>query len=417
MSDDENKLFGSLRNNDHSLQPADIYTLRDQMVRHRLRELGYDTAESVYIHQKPDWPAFYWNNETLAKHVASVYFKHGLLVGHMESIKLSLHSEVVLEILATEALKSSEIEGENLNKRQIRSAAARHLGMEAEGMPVTPNIEGIVEMAYDAMCKCREPLTKERLLVWHAGLFPPGAGGLKKIRAGVWRNDKNGPMQIVSGPIGRERVHYEAPAAERLEVEMSAFLNWVNSEDSTDPVLRAGIAHFWFVTIHPFNDGNGRIARAITNMMLARSEDSSPLCYSLSAQIYRDRDAYYRMLESTQKGTLDITDYLGWFLDCVDLAIDSADTRLANLVRKTCILETSAAEFNDRQRRVLGKLLNDFKGKLTVSKWAKLAKCSQDTAVRDIDDLITRGVLVKNPASFRVVSYLLAEKGSHDKSF
>ena len=276
--------------------------------------------------------------------------------------------------------------------------------------PADRNVEGVVEMMLDATQNYDKPLTKERLFGWHASLFPTGYSGMRKIKVGAWRDDAEGPMQVVSGPVGRERVHFEAPPADRLEREMTAFLDWFNSDDGTDLVLRACIAHLWFVTIHPFEDGNGRIARAIADMTLARSEQSPQRFYSMSAQIRQERDAYYGGLEETQKGTLDITEALEWFLDCLDRAFDGAERTLASVFRKARFWESHAGvSFNDRQRLILNKLLDGFEGKLTSSKWAKLAKCSQDTALRDILDLVERGILTKDPAGGRSTSYSLKE--------
>jgi Fic family protein len=265
-------------------------------------------------------------------------------------------------------------------------------------------------MMLDATQNYDKPLTKERLLGWHASLFPTGYSGLRRIKVGDWRDDAEGPMQVVSGSVGHERVHFEAPAAERLEREMTAFLDWFNNDDAADPVLRAGIAHLWFVTVHPFEDGNGRIARAIADMTLARSERSAQRFYSVSAQIRHEQNVYYGELEETQKGTLEITSHLAWFLDCLNRAFDEAENTLATVFGKGRFWHSHAgAPFNDRQRLILNKLLDGMAGKLTSSRWARLVKCSQDTALRDILDLVDRGILTKDPAGGRSTSYSLAE--------
>ncbi len=373
-----------------------------------------------YVHQLPDWPLFRWNYEALADQLAAVRHRQGRLVGRMESLGFSLRTEAVLQTLTLDVLKSSEIEGETLDKNQVRSSIARRLGIDIGGLaPTDRNVEGVVEMMLDATRNYDESLTKERLLGWHGSLFPTGYSGMSKIKAGAWRNDEKGPMQVVSGPIGRERVHFEAPSADRLEDEMVAFLNWFNSDDETDPVLRAGIAHLWFVTIHPFDDGNGRIARALSDMLLARSEQSNQRFYSMSAQIQQERKDYYDMLEHAQKGTLDITQPLRWFLGCIDHAFDNVETMLADVIRKARFWKDCAGmSLNDRQRLILNKLLDGFDGKLTSTKWAKLAKCSQDTASRDINDLVNHGVLTKDPAGGRSTSYSLIEKASnHDEVY
>lgn len=366
---------------------------------------------STYIHQLPDWPKFSWDYDALAGPLAAIRHRQGRLMGRMESLGFSLRAEALLQTLTLDVLKSSEIEGEFLDKNQVRSSLARRLGMDMVGLvPADRNVEGIVEMMLDATRNYDKPLTKDRLCAWHASLFPSGYSGINKIKIGNWRDDAKGPMQVVSGPIGHECVHFAAPSADRLEVEMNTFLDWFNKNDAMDLVLKAGIAHLWFVTIHPFEDGNGRIARAITDMMLARSEQSSQRFYSMSAQIRRERDDYYNMLEDAQKGTLDITEPLEWFLECLDRAFDGVETILAGVLRKAAYWNVwSELHFNDRQKLMLNKLLDGFKGKLTSTKWARIAKCSQDTASRDITDLINQGVLIKNSGGGRSTSYSLVE--------
>ena len=364
---------------------------------------------TTYIHALADWPKFHWSHETLASRLAAVRHHQGRLIGRMEGLGFQLRAEAVLQSLTEEILKSNEIEGEVLDREQVRSSIARRLGMDIGALaPVDRNVEGVVEMMLDATQNYAALLTKARLFDWHAALFPTGRSGMTKIRVGAWRDGKSGPMQVVSGPVGRERVHYEAPAAPLVEREMRAFLAWFNDRDSVDPVLRAAIAHLWFVTIHPFDDGNGRIARAIADMALARSEQSPQRFYSMSAQIRIERKAYYDILEATQKGDLDITAWIEWFLGCLDRAFDGAEIILASVLMKARFWERHAGvTLQDRQRLVLNRLLGGFEGKLTSSKYAKLAKCSQDTASRDIDDLIAHGILTKDQAGGRSTSYSL----------
>jgi Fic family protein len=364
-----------------------------------------------YIHERPDWPKFRWDQKALVAPLAAVRHRQGRLIGRMEALGFSLRKEAVLETLTLDVLKSSEIEGEILSPEQVRSSIARRLGMDVAGLvPADRNVEGVVEMMLDATQNFEQPLMAERLFDWHAALFPTGRSGLHKIRVGAWRDDSNGPMQVVSGPLGRERVHYVAPAAQRIDAEMTAFIDWANHPGDTDPVLRAAIGHLWFVTIHPFEDGNGRIARAIADWALAQSEKSSQRFYSMSAQIRQERNAYYGILEKMQKGTLDITEWLEWFLGCLDRAFDGTETTLSAVFRKARFWEKYAeTPLNERQRLILNNLLDGFDGKLTSSKWAKLAKCSQDTAHRDILDLVKDGILIKDPAGGRSTSYSLKE--------
>jgi Fic family protein len=324
----------------------------------------------------------------------------------MKALGFPLQERAVFQTLTLDVLKSSEIEGEILDKEQVRSSVARRLGMDIGGFtPVSRDIEGVVAMILDATQNYAEPLSKERLFGWHASLFPSGYSYLKRVKVEAWRG---GPVEVTSGPVGRKRVHFEGPPADRVEHEMTMFIDWFNSDDCTDLVPRSAIAHLWFVTIHPFEDGNGRIARALADMMLARSEGSSRRFYSMSAQIRDEREAYYGGLEDSQKGTLDITRWLEWFLDCMSRAFDSVESVLAVVLRKARFWESHAgASFNDRQRLTLSKLLDGFEGKLTSSKWAKLARCSQDTALRDILDLVERSILAKDPARGRSTSYSL----------
>jgi Fic family protein len=364
-----------------------------------------------YVHELPDWPNFRWSKDSVATQLAAVRHRQGRLIGRMQALGFPLREEAVLKTLTEDVLKSSEIEGEILDKDQVRSSIARRLGMDAGALlPADRNVEGVVEMMLDATQNFKETLTAERLFGWQAALFPTGRSGLSKIIVGAWRDEKSGPMQVVSGPYGREKVHYEAPAAGRLDAEMQAFLDWFNAADEIDPVLKAAIAHLWFVTIHPFADGNGRIARATADMALARSEDSPQRFYSMSAQIQRERKDYYDILETTQKGDLDIAPWLEWFLGCLDRAFDGAEKILAAVFRKAEFWKKhAAAALNDRQRDMLNRLLDGFEGKLTSSKWATIEKCSPDTALRDINELLDRGVLRKDEGGGRSTSYSLAE--------
>lgn len=367
---------------------------------------------ATYIHELKGWPTFHWSQERLPARLAAVRHRQGRLLGRMEGLGFALRAEANLNSRTEEVVKSSEIEGEMLDRDQVRSSIARRLGMDIGALaPADRHVDGVVDMMLDATEKYDAPLTAERLCGWHAALFPTGYSGMRKITVGAWRNDKTGPMQVVSGPPNRERVHYEAPAAARLDDEMRAFLQWFNDGNAIDPVLRAGIAHLWFVTIHPFDDGNGRIARAIADMALARSEKTAQRFYSMSSQIQRERKAYYDILEATQKGNLDITNWLDWFLGCLDRTFDHAEAILAAVFKKARFWESHAdASLNNRQRMMINHLLDGFDGKLTSSKWAALAKCSQDTALRDIDDLIQRGILAKDAAGGRGTSYALAEE-------
>ncbi len=366
---------------------------------------------SEYIHRLKDWPSFRWSQESLSVPLAAVRHRQGRSIGRMEGLGSRLRAEAVLETLTEDVLKSSEIEGEILDADQVRSSIARRLGMDIGALtPADRNVEGVVEMTLDATQASGEPLTKERLFDWHAALFPTGRSGLRHIRVGAWRDDTSGPMQVVSGPVGHERVHYQAPEARRLDREMGSFLDWFNGGEDIDPVLKAGLAHLWFVTLHPFDDGNGRMARAIADMALARSEHSSQRFYSMSSQIRKERNAYYDILETVQKGDLDVTPWFVWFLACLDRAFDGAEQVLASVLGKARFWEAhAAASLNDRQRDVINRLLNGLEGKLTSSRWAKLAKCSQDTALRDIDDLVRRGILVKDAAGGRSTAYSLVQ--------
>ena len=367
-----------------------------------------------YIYDQPNWPKFRWDQEKLSKPLASVRHQQGRLIGRMEALGFPLQQEAVLQTLTEDVVKSSEIEGEKLDAGQVRSSIARRLGMDVDGLEAADrHVEGVVEMMLDATRHYDQPLTAERLFASHASLFPTGRSGMRKIGVGAWRDDSTGPMQVVSGPIGRERVHFEAPASPKLNREMKAFLDWFNqdrTEPETDAVLKAGLAHLWFVTVHPFDDGNGRIARAIADLALARSEQSPQRFYSMSAQIRQERAAYYDILEQTQRGTLDVTPWMEWFLGCLGRAIDGAQMTLAAVLQKGRFWQALRdVPINERQRLVLNRLLDGFEGNLTTSKWAKIAKCSSDTALRDVAELIDRGILLRNPAGGRSTSYALAK--------
>ncbi len=364
-----------------------------------------------YIHQLAEWPQFTWDHEAVALPLADIRYRQGRLLGRMEGLGFSLQREAELETLTLDVVKSSEIEGENLNTDQVRSSIARRLGMDiAAAIPANRNVEGVVEMMLDASRNFDMPLTKDRLFAWHAALFPAGRSGMRKIIAGAWRDDAAGPMEVVSGPIGKERVHYQAPAAPLLDGEMARFFDWANESDGTDPLLRAALAHLWFATIHPFDDGNGRMARAIADWALARSEKSPQRFYSMSSRIRQERDGYYEILERTQKGTLDVTPWMAWFLACLGRAFEGTEATLATVLHKARFWQKRAdVDVNDRQRLLLNRILDGFDGKLTSSKWARIAKCSQDTAIRDINDLVARGVLEKNAGGGRSTSYSLSK--------
>jgi Fic family protein len=363
-----------------------------------------------YIHQLPDWPNFSWDSEVLIPILSQVHRQQGILAGKMSALGFDLKQEALLETLTLDVIKSTEIEGEFLNPELVRSSLARHLGMGIGGLlPSDRNIDGVVEMMLDATQEAHQPLSANRLYNWHAGLFPTGRSGMHKIDVACWRKDETGPMQVVSGALGKEKVHFQAPAAPYLEKEMRQFFEWFNSDQQLDPVLKAGIAHFWFVTIHPFDDGNGRIARAIADMQLTKSEGIFSRFYSMSAQIRTQRNGYYHALEQAQKGTLDITLWLEWFLDCLSRALLNTDQILEKTLFKSRFWEKNATTvLNERQVMMLNKLLGSFEGKLTSSKWAKIAKCSADTALRDIQDLLKKGILRAGESGGRSTSYELA---------
>jgi len=367
---------------------------------------------NVYIHQLSNWPRFTWNQESIASLLLEISNKQGRLLGRMESIGFVLKEEATLQTITLDVLKSSEIEGELLNADQVRSSVARRLGMNFIGMvPSDRNVDGVVEMMMDATQHFNEDLSTERLFSWHGCLFPTGRSGMQKIITGAWRNNaSDDPMQIVSGAIGREKVHFKAPVSELLNDEMNHFLNWLNNTTAINPIIKTAIAHLWFVSIHPFEDGNGRIARAISDMLLARADGTAQRFYSMSTQIRKERNAYYEILEATQKGDLDITDWLSWFLNCLDRSLNATDETLRIVLQKARFWEAhSKTLLNNRQVLMINKLLDGFVGKLNSSKWASIAKCSQDTALRDILNLIDKKILVKELGGGRSTSYLIAE--------
>jgi Fic family protein len=365
----------------------------------------------MYIHGLKDWPQFHWDTDRLAGSLALVRHRQGRLIGRMESLGFNLRQEAILRTLTSDVLESSAIEGEKLEANQVRSSIARRLGIDIGALkPRDRQVEGVVEMMLDATGHYDQALTPERLFGWQAALFPTGRSGMRKIRVGGWRDDRTGPMEVVSEPIGKEHVHFTAPPAKRLDREMTAFLKWFNKPADIDEVLKAGLSHLWFVTIHPFDDGNGRIVRAIADMSLARSENSPQRFYSMSTQIRQEHGAYYDILERTQRRTMDITPWMEWFLDCLGRAIDGAQTTLGTVLAKACFWESvRGVSLNERQTLVLNRLLDGFEGKLTTSKYAQLTKSSQDTALRDILPLVERGILVRSPGGGRSTSYALAD--------
>jgi len=368
---------------------------------------------NMWIHEHQNWRDLTWDAEALASKLIDIRHRQGRLLGRMEGLGFELKREASLTTLTNDIVKSSAIEGKNLSSEEVRSSIARRLGIDMAGLiPASRDVEGIVEMMLDATQMFSKPLTKERLFDWHAALFPTGRSGMHRITVGGWRTMDAGPMQVVSGPIGLEKVHFEAPSANRLESEMNAFLTWFDKQNDFDSVLKAGIAHLWFVTIHPFEDGNGRIARAIGDMALARADETPDRFYSLSSQIESERKDYYNQLEQQQRSSPEITGWLEWFLDCLGRAISSAETTLGNVLFKAQLWDKiNQNPVNERQRLIINRMLeNDFKGHMNTSKYAKLAKCSNDTALRDIQDLKVRGVFIQNPGGGRSTSYRLPDK-------
>jgi len=370
----------------------------------------------MYIHQRKEWPALKWDDKQILVPLSNVRNLQGKLLGKMEAIGFSLKEEAFLETLTVDVVKSNEIEGAYLDAGQVRSSIARRLGMNVPGMVASDrNVEGVVEMMLDATQNFNQDLTEDRLFGWHSALFPAGRSGIRKIRVGDWRDDNEGPMLVVSGPMGKEKVHYEAPPSKTIDNEIRRFLAWFNTDKSSvkkheviEPVLKSGIAHLWFVTIHPFDDGNGRIARAIADMQLSRADATPHRFYSMSAQIERQKEEYYDILEKSQKGSMNITEWLTWYLSCMLNALGSSELLLSKVLDKAKFWKIHASTIiNDRQKLMINKLLDDFYGKLTTSKWAKITKCSQDTALRDIQDLIGKNVLIKESGGGRSTSYIL----------
>lgn len=373
--------------------------------------LRMNSGDYIHVWQASDWPKWRYDLAALVQPMAEVSLAQGLLMGRLADIGTALRDQASLVALTEDVVKTSAIEGEPLDIGSVRSSIARRLGVDIGALaPVDRHVEGVVEMVLDASSNSQAPVTRERLFGWHAALFPTGYSGLSKLQVGGWRDDAGGPMQVVSGRIGRERVYFEAPPAQRLEAEMDRFLNWVNGPPREPALIRAGLGHLWFVTLHPFDDGNGRIARAIGDLLLARADGSPQRFYSLSAQIQRERQAYYDMLERTQKGSLDVTAWLLWFLAALQRAVDQALITLdAVLIKARSWQRWATLPLNERQIKLLNRLLDGFDGKLTSSKWAAIAKCSPDTALRDINDLLARGVLRKTEGGGRNTGYELGE--------
>ena len=370
-----------------------------------------NSGDKKYIWQSKNWPNWQFDMAALAVPMAEVSRAQGLLMGRLADVGMALRDEASLAALTEDVVKTSEIEGEQLNVESVRSSIARRLGVDIGALaPVDRHVEGLVEVVLDATANCNAPVTNERLFGWHAGLFPTGYSGLSTLNVARWRDDASGPMQVVSGPIGRQRVHFQAPPAGRLEAEASRFLEWLNDIPDEPPLIRAGLGHLWFITLHPFDDGNGRIARAIGDLLLARADGSPQRFYSLSAQIQQERQTYYDILELTQRGSMDVTEWLAWFLASLHRALDQAQHTLDVVLVKTRFWQRWATTpLNERQVKLLCRLLDGFEGKLTSSKWAAIAKCSPDTALRDINDLLTRGVLHKTAAGGRSTCYELTD--------
>lgn len=366
-----------------------------------------NSGDYTYIWQASDWPSWRFDLAALAQPLVDVSRAQGLLIGRLADVGLALRDQASLSALTEDVVKTSEIEGEQLNVESVRSSIARRLGVDIGALaPVDRHVEGVVEMVLDATANCTAPVTRDRLFGWHAALFPTGYSGLVRINVGSWRDDASGPMQVVSGPLGRQRVHFGAPPADRLASETDRFFAWANNVANEPPLIKAGLAHLWLVTLHPFDDGNGRIARAVGDLFLARADGGHQRFYSLSAQIQRERRAYYDILERTQKQSLDVTEWLAWFLNTLHRAVDQAHHTLDAVLTKTRFWQRWATTpLNARQVKLVNRLLDGFEGKLTSSKWAAIAKCSPDTALRDITDLLARGVLRKSDAGGRSTSY------------
>jgi Fic family protein len=376
-----------------------------------------NSGDWLYIWQAPDWPHWRHDLAALVQPLAEVSRAQGLLLGRLSDVGMTLRDQASLAALTEDVLKTSEIEGEQLDAASVRSSIARRLGVDIGALaPVDRHVEGVVEMVLDATGRSDAALTPERLFGWHAALFPTGYSGLTRVRVGAWRDDAGGPMQVISGAGARQRVHFEAPPAARLDAELAQFIAWVNDTTTPEPaLLKAGLAHLWFVTLHLFDDGNGRIARAVGDLLLTRADGSAQRFYSLSAQIQRERSSYYDTLERTQKGTLDVTEWLQWFLGALHRAIGSAQQTLdAVLLKARCWQRWAELPLNPRQIKLLNRLLDGFDGKLTSSKWAAIAKCSADTALRDISELIALGLLGKVAGGGRSTAYELVLNRSAD---
>lgn len=363
---------------------------------------------AIYIWQQNDWPNFMWDDAKLSYKLGRVRSLQGRLVGKMSALGFDLKNSAMLDTLTADITKSSEIEGEILNAEQVRSSVARHLGIEIEGLPEADRyVDGVVQVMIDATQNFMTPLTEERLFNWHAALFPTGRSGAYKITVADWRQGSE-PMQVISGAMGKEKIHYEAPHSDNVPYMMKQFLDWTNDDRKIDPVLKAAIAHLWFVTIHPFDDGNGRISRTITDLLLARADEMPHRFYSMSAEIRKQRKAYYDILEKTQKGSINITAWLEWFLDCLEAALLSTEQSIEIVLQKAAFWDKyRLTAMNERQIKVLNLLWDGFDGKLTSSKWSKITKCSPDTALRDIQDLITKNVLRKTNEGGRSTNYEL----------
>ncbi|HAA00933.1 MAG TPA: Fic family protein [Flavobacteriales bacterium] len=366
--------------------------------------------KSRYIYDLKQWPDFNWRTEEIVSLLSEVRYLQGRILGRMDALGFDLRNEAAFDTMTLDVIKTSEIEGEILDRDQVRSSLARRLGLDIPGeVNSDRNVDGMVEMMLDASINCFQPLKEDRLFAWHATLFPLGRSGMYPITTANWRTDANGPMQVVSGALGREKIHFRAPDATLVKTEMRAFIRWFNKKNpEVDLVLKAAIAHLWFVTVHPFEDGNGRIARALTDMLLAQSDRSTQRFYSMSAQIRLERKKYYEILERTQSGTMDVTEWIKWFLQCLIRAIQSTESQLNRVLFKADFWSKNATTvMNERQKKMMNKLLDGFEGKLNSSKWARMMKCSNDTAIRDINDLIEKGILEKEDAGGRSTSYRL----------
>lgn len=368
-------------------------------------------GDYAYIWEAADWPSWRYDAPSLEGALEDTSRAQGLLLGRLADIGMPLREQASLRALTDDVVKTSQIEGETLDVDSVRSSIARRLGVDIGALaPADRHVDGVVDMVLDATTRFREPLTVERLYGWHTALFPTGYSGMDRIRTGAWRDDARGPMQVVSGPLHRQKVHYQAPPAERLGAETTRFLDWANRASPEPGLVKAGVAHLWFVTLHPFDDGNGRIARAVGDMFLARADGSPQRFYSLSAEIQRTRKSYYEILERTQKGSLDVTEWLAWFLDALQRALESAQASLDAVLFKARFWgRWAGTPMNERQANLVNRLLDGFEGKLTSSKWAAIAKCSPDTALRDINELIERGILRKMPGGGRSTAYALNE--------